>query len=234
MWIGRVSLRKRIADSKTLARWLTALFKWYLKFCYRTSSWRRDGFDEMDALVKSGEPVIIAIWHQRLMMAPFIVDLSLGPVCTLTSSARAGTMAGQLQKEFGFDSISMSSHKRHVALSREVLGRIRDGVSIGIATDGPRGPARVASTVPLIWARVSGKRVFVVTFSANRVAKLPTWDQMMMPLPWTRGVMLCREWDKTVPRKCSDAEMETLRLSLQEALDAITDSGDAACGRDSA
>ncbi|AXI53472.1 hypothetical protein SuNHUV7_07900 (plasmid) [Pseudoseohaeicola sp. NH-UV-7] len=226
-----MSLRRKIADSETLARGLTALFKWYLRFCYRTARWRRDGFEDMDALVKSGEPVIIAIWHQRLMMAPFIVDLSLGPVCTLTSSARAGTMAGRLQKAFGFDSISMSSHKRHVALSREVLGRIRDGVSIGIATDGPRGPARVASTVPLVWARVSGKRVFVVSFAASRVVEFPTWDRMMMPLPWTSGVMLCREWQESVPRKCDDATLETLRVSLQAALDEVTDASDAACGR---
>ena len=226
-----MSLRKKIANSETLARFVTAIFKGYLQFAYRTSSWQRQGFEEMDTLKKSGEPVIIAIWHQRLMMAPYIVDVSLGKVCTLTSSARAGRMAGRLQKEFGFDTISMSSHKRHVALSREVLGRIRDGVSIGIATDGPRGPARHASNVPLIWARVSGKRVFVVTFAAKRVFRFPTWDQMMMPLPWTKGVFMCREWTETVPRNASEEDYAALRLKLQDALNSITDASDLACNR---
>lgn len=226
-----MSLRKKIADSETLARFVTAVFKGYLQFAHRTSTWQRQGFEDMDALMKAGEPVIISIWHQRLMMAPYIVDTSIGKVCTLTSSGRAGTMAGRLQKEFGLDTISMSSHKRHVALSREVLGRIRKGVSIGIAADGPRGPARQASNVPLVWARVSGKRVFVVTFAARRVIKFPTWDKMMMPLPWTRGVFFCQEWTETVPRNVTEEDYDALRLNLQNALDTVTDAGDLACGQ---
>ena len=108
---------------------------------------------------------------------------------------------------------------------------LREGWSIGIATDGPRGPARVASTVPLVWARSSGKRVFVVSFSARRVITFPTWDKMWLPAPFTRGVFMCREWPETVPRKASDEETETLRLNLEAALDAVTDAADAAAGR---
>ena len=50
----------------------------------------------------------------------------------------------------------------------EVLRRMKEGVSIAIAADGPRGPERVSSTVPLVWARSSGKRVFI---SPTRLAR---------------------------------------------------------------
>jgi len=185
----------------------------------------------MDEALRNGEPVIVALWHQRLMMSPYLFDATLGKMCTLTSSARAGRLAGQVQARFGFETIAMSSHKRHIALSREVLGRIRDGYSIGIATDGPRGPARVASTVPLVWARASGARIFVVSFAARRVIRFPTWDHMMLPAPWTLGVLMCREWDQPVPRKASDAQTEALRSNLQTALNDITDASDRAVGR---
>lgn len=226
-----MSLRKKIADSAWFNTAVEGLFAAYIRFAYRTSRWQRSGFEPMDQALKRGEPVIVALWHQRLMMSPYLFDTTLGKMCSLTSGARAGRMAGQVQALFGFETIPMSSHKRHVALSREVLGRIRDGYSIGIATDGPRGPARVASTVPLVWARASGKRIFVVSFAARRVIRFPTWDRMMLPAPWTRGVLMCREWDQDVPRKVSEEETERLRVSLQAALNDITDASDQAAGR---
>ena len=226
-----MSLRKKIADSPRVNRAVEAILAGWIRLAYRTSRWNRTGFEPMDEALRAGEPVIVALWHQRLMMSPYLFDASLGKICTLTSGARAGRLAGQVQSRFGFGTIAMSSHKRHVALSREVLGRIRDGYSIGIATDGPRGPARVASTVPLVWARTSGCRIFVVAFSANRVLEIPTWDRMWFPAPFSKGVLMCREWPETVPRKPSDAETETLRLKLEAALNEVTDAADAAVDR---
>lgn len=226
-----MSLRKRIADSEWFNRTVEGLFAAYIRFAYRSSKWQRIGFEPMDQMLRSGQPVIVALWHQRLMMSPYLFDAELGKMCTLTSSARAGRMAGKVQERFGFETIAMSSHKRHVALSREVLGKIREGFSIGIATDGPRGPARVASTVPLVWARTAGCPVFVVSFSARRVIQFPTWDKMWLPAPWTRGVLMCRAWDETVPRKSTEAETEALRARLEQALDEVTDAADADAGR---
>jgi len=220
-----------IANTEWFNAGIERLFASYIRFAHHTSRWQRSGFEAMDEALRNGEPVIVALWHQRLMMSPYLFDATLGKMCTLTSSARAGRLAGQVQARFGFETIAMSSHKRHIALSREVLGRIRDGYSIGIATDGPRGPARVASTVPLVWARASGARIFVVSFAARRVIRFPTWDQMMLPTPFTRGVLMCREWDQVVPRKASEAQTEDLRGKLQTALNDITDASDRAVGR---
>ncbi len=124
----------------------------------------------------------------------------------------------------------MSSHKRHVALSREVLRRTREGCSIGIAADGPRGPARVCSGVAITWARMTGCRVFTVAFAERRVLRMPTWDKQMLPLPFSRGVLICQEWTDPVPKKPTEDEAEILRLSLQSSLDEITDRADHAVG----
>ncbi len=226
-----MNLRKKIADSAWFNKATEAALAALIRFTYRTSRWERQGFEAMDAVLAEGEPVIVTLWHQRLMMASYLFNTELGKMCSLTSSARAGRLAGQVQARLGFETIDMSSHMRHVTLSRAVLGRMRDGWSIGIATDGPRGPARIASTVPLVWARSSGKRVFVVSFSARRVLALPTWDRMWLPMPFTRGVLICREWPETVPRRPTDAETEALRQSLERALNEVTDVADAATGR---
>ena len=225
------SLRKRIADHPGLNRWTEDRLAAYVRFAHRTSTYERTGFDEMDACVARGEPVIMALWHQRLVMAGYTFPVHLGPISSLTTDARAGRMAGQVLNRFGYDTVPMSSRRRHVSLSREVLRRIKGGSSIGIAVDGPSGPARVASEVPLMWARVSGCRVFTVAFASSRVIRMPSWDRLMLPVPYSRGALTCQEWAETVPRDADEAEIARLRLSLEAMLDDVTDAADKAVGR---
>lgn len=217
-----MSLRKRIADSPKVQSFFAGLIEKLVRRAYRRSSWDRIGFEPLEESLRQGEPVIVVLWHQRLMMSPYLFPVELGPIFTLTSAARAGRMAGLFQTRFGMETVAMNSRQRHVAMSREILGKIRQGYSIGIAADGPRGPARQCSTVPLVWARSSGKRIFVVSFSADKTFELPTWDRMWMPRAGSKGVLMCREWTTPVPRKMSGEEEEALRQELQDALDALT------------
>ena len=196
-------LRKRIADHPGLNARVENALASYVRRIHDRGSWERRGFAPLDEAVAAGEPVIVVLWHQRLMMASYCFPVALGPITSLTTSARAGRLAGQVQVRFG---------------------------SIGIAADGPGGPHRVLSPVPIAWARVSGVRVFAVAFSASRVWRLPTWDRLMLPLPGTRGVLTCREWTERVPRDADEAELERLRLDLEATLDAVTDEADIAMG----
>ncbi len=227
----KVSLRKKIADSEWFNRTVEGLLAGWIRFAHRTSQWERLGFEPMENLIRSGEPVIVVLWHQRLMMAPYLFDPTVGPICTLTSASRAGRLGGKVVERFGLGTMAMASYQRHVSLSRAVLGQIKKGVSVGIAADGPRGPARQASAVPITWARASRKRVFLISYSANRVLEVPTWDRMWFPAPWSRGVLMCREWEQSIPRFPTEEETEDLRLQLQAELDDITNATDRKAGR---
>ncbi|MEM7319222.1 MAG: DUF374 domain-containing protein [Pseudomonadota bacterium] len=226
-----MTLRKRIADSDRVNRFAEAVLAGWIKLAYRTSTWERFGFEEMERALKNKEPAIIVFWHQRVMMAPYFLDLSCGPVCTLTSASRAGRLAGHIVNRFGLRTIAMSSHTRHIALTRKVMRLMRQGVSFGMAADGPRGPARIAKIAPVTWAQATGHKLFVVSFSARRVHTLGTWDKMWFPALWTRGVFICREWKEVMGRFADAAETERLRHSLQSALDQVTDEADRKAGR---
>ncbi|MCY4151988.1 MAG: DUF374 domain-containing protein [Aestuariivita sp.] len=220
------NLRRRVADNPRFNRSVENSLAAYLKFAFRTSDFDRLGFEDMDACVARGEPVIMVLWHQRLVMAGFAFPTHLGKVSSLTTSKRAGRLAGQVLNRFGFDTVAMPTRRPQHSLSREVMRRVDRGSSIGIAADGPRGPKRIANNVTLVWARTLKLRVFAISFSANRVLKLPTWDRLMLPLPWSRGVIQCREWTETVPRNPSVRELERLRTSLNTTLNAVTDDSD--------
>ncbi|MEO1732278.1 MAG: DUF374 domain-containing protein [Pseudomonadota bacterium] len=226
-----MSLRKKIANSEWLNNAVARMIAGYLGWVYKTGTWTRIGYEPLEELLKSGEPVVGVLWHQRLAMTPYFFPMELGRVCSITSSARAGSMVGRIQLRFGLETIAMSSHKRHVALSREVVGKVKEGVTIGIAADGPRGPERVLSTVPLVWARATGKRVFVFTYSIRHAREAPSWDRMLLPRLFSDGVFLVREWTETVPRKADEATIEALRLSLETMLNDLTAEADEMVGR---
>ncbi|MFC3616185.1 lysophospholipid acyltransferase family protein [Lutimaribacter marinistellae] len=228
-----MSLRKKLADSEAVLNWAARRIAAYIRRVHRNTRWQRIGYEELDQLAEAGEPVIVVLWHQRLAQSPYFFPLDKGRICSITSAARAGSMVGRVQKLFGMDTIAMSSHKRHVALSREVLGKMKQGISIGIAADGPRGPERVSSTVPLVWARSSGKRVFGITYSVRHGREAATWDRLLLPRPWrNEGVFLCSEWTKPVPRKANEEEIEALRLDLEEHMNRITAEADRMVGRE--
>ena len=228
-----MNLRKKIADSEAVLNWVARRIATYIRLVNRNTRWQRIGYEELDQLAEQGEPVIVVLWHQRLAQSPYFFPLDKARICSITSSARAGSMVGRVQKLFGMDTIAMASKTRHVALSRQVLGKMKQGISIGIAADGPRGPERVLSTVPLVWARTSGIRVFGITYSTKHGREAGTWDHLLMPRPWrNEGVFLCREWTETVPRKASEEEIETLRLSLERHMNDITAEADRMVGRE--
>lgn len=227
-----MSLRKKIADSETVLNWFARRFAGYIRKVHKNTAWQRIGYEDLDALADANEPVIVVLWHQRLAQSPYFFPLDKGRICSITSAARAGSMVGRVQMLFGMDTIAMSSHKRHVALSREVLGKIKQGISIGIAADGPRGPERISSTVPLIWARTSGKRVFGITYSVRHAREAGSWDRLLLPRSRrNEGVFICREWTDPVPRKASDEEFEKLRQSLEDHMNQITAEADEMMGR---
>ena len=47
-----------------------------------------------------------------------------------------------------------------------------------------------------------------------------------------KACFLCREWTETVPRKASEEEFETLRLSLEQHMNDITAEADRMVGRE--
>jgi len=226
-----VSLRKKIADSAWLNRSVEAVITAWIWVAHGTSRWERIGFEPMDAVLAEGEPVIVILWHQRLIMAPYLFEPSRGPICTLTSTGRAGRLAGQVVARFGLGTLAMKSHDRNVALTRKVMAQLKAGSSVGMAADGPRGPARVVADAPMAWARASRKRVFLVSFSARRVLEFGTWDRMWMPMPFTRGCLMCREWDNNVPRNADAETVDHHRQNLQDALNEVTAASDAKAGR---
>ncbi len=223
---GKRSLRQRIADWPPLTEAVGALLAGYLRVVRATSTWDEDGYDAVQEAVAAHGAVILVFWHERIFATPFVFDTSAAKGRSLNADSRPGRVARAMLHRFGYQTIPMPRGRRGLYAVREVLRGLADGVSIGIAVDGPRGPARQSKAYPVQWSRASGKPVFVFAFSAKRHLLWPSWDRLMLPLPFTRITLKWRRWVADIPRRPTPEDMERLIASLNAALDQVTDEAD--------
>jgi lysophospholipid acyltransferase (LPLAT)-like uncharacterized protein len=132
-----------------------------------------------------------------------------------------------MHRAFGYGTVPMPKGVLGATEMRTVLRGLKQGVSIGISPDGPRGPARVAKVTPIQWARTAQVPIVVFTYAATRFVPLRTWDRLMFPLPFGRLVLLWRVWDRTVPARLTDAEGLALAAELGAFMETITQEADA-------
>jgi lysophospholipid acyltransferase (LPLAT)-like uncharacterized protein len=173
-------------------------------------------------------PVIVAFWHNRLMLMPYCWP-SREPFHMLISSHPDGQLIARTVAHFGIETIAGSSRRGGSEALRNLVRKIKAGESVGITPDGPRGPRMHARDGALVLARLTGAPILPAAASVSRRAVLRTWDRLIVPMPFSRGAMV---WGTPVniPRDADDADLERYRTVLEAELTRVTNAADAAVG----
>ncbi|MDB5370875.1 MAG: hypothetical protein JWP20_2433 [Roseomonas sp.] len=178
---------------------LAGLVGRYLAFCYRTTRWSLVGEANILPYVKASKPLIVAFWHERLPMMPMlwtIVHAKYPETAgwqphVLVSQHRDGRFIGNIVSRFRLVMIHGSTSRGGAAAMRALVRVLREGNPVIITPDGPRGPRRQANEGAAQIAGLSRIPVLPTAAATRRHRLLPSWDRMMLPLPFTRGVLVC-------------------------------------------
>jgi lysophospholipid acyltransferase (LPLAT)-like uncharacterized protein len=171
----------------------------YLAFALRTTRWSLDGREHM-ALHAAGAPVIVAFWHERLPMMPMLWLKARrcaggrdagNRVHVLVSQHRDGRFIGAVVRRFALNIVLGSSTRGGAKSLRLLLSLLAAGDHIAITPDGPRGPRRIAAPGVAQLAALSGARILPCAAQTTRYWVLRTWDRMVVPRPFGRGVVVC-------------------------------------------
>jgi len=216
-------LKKRVAAylSGSVGSWLLYSLIWLI---YRTMRITFVGKDIMPGFTARGESFVAAFWHGRLFLIPFTY-----PGCAmnvLISIHRDGEIIANVMKRFGFSLVRGSSKKGGTAALREMLQLLKDNKPLAITPDGPKGPVEVMKPGVAQVARLSGKAVIPMTFSASSCFRATSWDRFMIPYPFSRGVLYVGEPLRHEPGE----EMEAFRLRLETALKDVNAKADEMAG----
>jgi len=169
----------------------------YLAFVYATTRWRLLGAEHLAPVLGRHPTVIAAFWHERLPMMPMLWrtarrDLpALGARAghVLVSRHRDGHFIGAVVRRFDLNMVHASSSKGGATGLRMLLRRLAEGDLVVITPDGPRGPRRSPAPGVVQLALASGLPVLPTAASTTRHIRLKSWDRMMLPLPFGRGVV---------------------------------------------
>lgn len=169
------------------------------------------------------EQVIYAFWHGRmLMLPPYYAALKRRPLYMLISQHGDGRLIAFAIKLLGIRSVAGSSSRRGVAAMLEMIRRLEDGGSIGITPDGPKGPYQVCKKGVIALAAEARVPIRPITYSVQERWVIPSWDRMIVPRPFSRGVIVV---GNLVPVGEGEDE-NTARLRVEEALNGITSQAD--------
>ncbi len=222
-------MRKAIFRNALVQGLLGALAAAYLWLVHVTSRWTDEGRDATEAAWSGAEPVIIAFWHNRLLMMPYCWS-SRAPFHMLISGHADGRLISKTTLWFGISTITGSSSKGGSSATRALVKLLKTGYSVGITPDGPRGPRMHAGDGPLALAKLSGVKIVPAAVSVSRRKVLSSWDRLIVPLPFSRGA---RIWGTPidVPKDSTPEDFIRIRQGLEDALTAASNRADTLVGQ---
>jgi lysophospholipid acyltransferase (LPLAT)-like uncharacterized protein len=184
----------------------------------RTLRVRFVGQEDLFSRWARGEKVIVAFWHNRLLMMPLAAAGQ--PVCILVSLHRDGEIATRALSRWGIHVVRGSATRGAVAGFKHLLAEYRNGYNLAVIPDGPRGPRHVAKPGVIHLARATGAPIFPATFAASRAARLRSWDRLVIPLPFTR-VAIAFGQPLHVDRHAAEGRLEECRCTLEARLEEL-------------
>ena len=95
--------------------------------------------------------------------------------------------------------------------------------------DGPRGPRYVAKPGPVLLARNVKLPVIAFYCAVERAWVLNSWDQFMIPKPFSRVVLRVSR-AVNVPAEADSAALDNFHRDMQSALDRARDAAEATLG----
>ncbi|WP_425403075.1 lysophospholipid acyltransferase family protein [Hwanghaeella sp.] len=222
---------KRILQSDGLRRFLCWLISVYLRLVYHTSRWDHRESEFLDPLVATGEAFVIALWHNRVVMMPYAWRRKNRPITIFTSDHRDGRLVAYSMGWFGFDTVFGSTKRTEMKTIRLIVRSLKDGRLFGMTPDGPRGPRMRVKSGVVAMARMADVAIIPVAYSCKRRVVMDTWDRLIVPLPFNRGVFL---WGEPVrmPPGATAEEVEAARLLLENRMIELTSMADREMGHE--
>ena len=222
--------QQRDADTSSLAsRVGLALFGWVTSWALRLlgATWRLESLGSDPRLVSDGGASgvhLAALFHESMLPSAWLFRDRGYSVAV--SRSRDGDLIRATLLRLGYAEPPRGSSSRGGStVLRQILRQIEEGRTVAVLVDGPRGPARAAKTGIISIARLSGRPIQPIAFSARPAIRLHSWDESLIPLPFARVVCAFGE-PLPVASEPHEVEEQTLARELDRRLDGLLLSAD--------
>ena len=127
-------------------------------------------------------PGVVGSWHQDLL-ASCAAFRRLG-MHILVSESSDGDLFARVASRLGYR-VTRGSDTHGALNVRHLVRTLREGGFVGMALDGPRGPALQVKPGSLWLAEKSGRPLWLTAVRYGRHIRLKSWDNFVVPFPLT-------------------------------------------------
>jgi len=194
-----------------------------------TIRWRQKNPQQGKVILHGHDGFILVFWHERIISMPWLWPRRHA-MHALQSPHPDGRLLAHTVNHLGVRTVWGSSNRNALSGLRGLKRCLDLGKVAAITPDGPRGPARVAAMGPVSLSNMTKKPVVPVAWAVDRFWRAPGWDGMIIPKPFSRGIMV---WGTPIAAPQTDNSksrdkdhMESQRRALEAAINQVTDEAD--------
>jgi len=129
------------------------------------------------------EPAVIGLWHQDLPAC--LAAFKNKNIAVLISQSKDGSKFAKLAKSLGYN-VFRGSSSRGQSEIKHLLKALKNGISAGMALDGPKGPALTAKPGAEWLSGKANAPLIKIKVKYSRVFRLNSWDKTFIPLPFSK------------------------------------------------
>jgi lysophospholipid acyltransferase (LPLAT)-like uncharacterized protein len=152
---------------------------------------------------------------------------------TLASKHGDGKFVGTTMKKLGMISILGSSQdgrksSRGIDIGgfKRIINGLKNGLSLGITPDGPRGPTQKINGELIRIASISGAAILPTSYGVSRRKQLNTWDRFVIPLPFSKLAFVFDDEVIRVSKNIDEDEIKRLTALVEARMNEVQKKSD--------
>jgi len=148
-------------------------------------------------------------------------------IAVLVSGHRDGRLISQTIRYFGVDTVTGSSTRGGMEGMRNLIRELEGANIAAITPDGPKGPVYKAKSGVVKLAQECQVPIYPLAYSAKRKHIFGSWDQMLLPKPFSKAVWVVGE----PVLIAADEDAEHARQRVETAINEVTRQADELAAR---
>ena len=125
-----------------------------------------------------------------------------------------GEMIAQTMYKLGIRPVRGSSTRGGKKAFHEIVSRLSKGITGAMIPDGPTGPRHQFKPGTLYIAQQADAYLLPMTFSANKNIVFRSWDKFMLPLPFSKNIVLYGK-PVRIPQNISPRELVKIKNEFE-------------------
>ena len=186
--------------------------KWLFQTFFFLNKIVINGEEHLLSLINSGKPIMVCVWHGRLLFPSWYIRLKTTNLHAIASRHTDAEIMARILNNWGYGLIRGSTRKGGKAVVQKMAAVFKSGGIVAVTNDGPKGPPRIAKAGSTGLALKYNVQIITITGSATKHWQMKSWDRFMLPKPFGK-IQLIVSPPLNITKELKTAEEEVQQLS---------------------